>query len=338
MRKLILHVMVLSLILTSCEVDKPIPVPVAVYPDWSYYDTGNSGLPGNNIRQIEIDEDDNKWMLVLMTSESKLVKYDDVNWEVYDVPETSLIGWSYHMSIDGSGNIWISTTGTGLLKFDGGNWTIYNESNSGIPHTSISASAADSIGNIWVSTFGGGLAKLDTNENWEVFTMANSGLPADEVLAVAVDGDNNKWVSATKHPIAGGVTALAMFDDVSWTMYDVSVTGIPMYGVAISIDNNNVKWLSMDGIGLGRLDGSDWTHYNSSNSPLSVNGVYFVSFDQLDNKWMGGMDGLIKFDDVDFTIYTTSNSGLIHNGIGDVAIDKKGVKWIVGPFGISIFQ
>jgi len=241
--------------------------------------------------------------------------------------------------IDDYQNVWIGTSSTGLLKFNGVNWTVYDQATSGLPHNDVSSVAVDTSGIIWVGTQGGGLARLDTNENWEVFTMANSGLPADEVFAIAIDNDNNKWISTHKHPIGGGQTALAVFDEVTWVVYTEEETGFPAFFTDIFIDNSNVTWLSMNTIGLSKFDGTDWTLYNSSNSSLPDNGIRSVSSDQEDNKWIvAGISGLVKYDGMDFNTFNDTNSGLIYSGVADLAIDNNGAKWIVGPNGLSKYQ
>ncbi|MHC4146658.1 MAG: two-component regulator propeller domain-containing protein, partial [Planctomycetota bacterium] len=71
-------------------------------PEWTVYNTTNSGLPYNGVTALAIDEQGNAWV--------------------------------------GTGRWW-AQAGGGLAKFDGTNWTVYNTSNSQLPnndHVSLS--------------------------------------------------------------------------------------------------------------------------------------------------------------------------------------------------------
>jgi len=61
MWKSFLKIILVSIILSSCDADAPLP---KVYPGWTYYNSENSGLPNNNIHCISIDKDNTKWMVV----------------------------------------------------------------------------------------------------------------------------------------------------------------------------------------------------------------------------------------------------------------------------------
>jgi streptogramin lyase len=58
--------------------------------------------------------------------------------------------WS--IAIDGSGNKWFGTFGSGVSKFDGTNWTTYNTFNSGLPGDYVFAIGIDGSGNKWFAT------------------------------------------------------------------------------------------------------------------------------------------------------------------------------------------
>jgi len=66
----------------------------------------------------------------------------------------------------------------------------------------------------------------------------------------------------------------------------------------------------------------DWVVYNSSNSGLPNNNIFFINRDTGKNKWIGTQGGLAKYDGNRWIIYTSMNSGLPSNGIGSFAIDK----------------
>jgi hypothetical protein len=210
--------------------------------------------------------------------EEGLLKFDGVNWTVYNTSNSGLPSNDVSaIAIDGQGNKWIGT-GWGLAKFDGVNWTVYKTSNSGLPGDWVWAIAIDGQGNKWIGTDGGGLAKFD-GVNWTVYNTSNSGLPSDYITAIAIDSLGNKWIGT-----GGG---LVKFDRFRMTVYNTSNSGLPDNSVsAIAIDGQGNKWIGTRG-GLAKFDGVNWTVYNRSNSGSPSNWVYAIAIDGGGNKWIG---------------------------------------------------
>jgi len=125
------------------------------YPNWTVYDTTNSGLPSNVVWAIAIDGSGNKWI----GTRGGLAVFDGTNWTVYNTSNSGLPSdWILAIAIDDMGNKWIGTIGGGLAEFDGTNWTVYNTSNSGLPDNYVDAIAIDASGNKWIGTESDGLA------------------------------------------------------------------------------------------------------------------------------------------------------------------------------------
>ncbi|CUT08818.1 Por secretion system C-terminal sorting domain-containing protein [Candidatus Kryptonium thompsonii] len=119
-----------------------------------------------------IDGQGNKW---IGTWWGGLVKFDGVNWTVYNRSNSGLPNDYVHaVVIDGQGNKWVGTAGGGLVKFDSVNWTVYSSSNSGLPYNYVCAIAIDRQGNKWIGTAGGlsvykeGGVILDVYEKGEI--------------------------------------------------------------------------------------------------------------------------------------------------------------------------
>jgi hypothetical protein len=61
-------------------------------------------------------------------------------------------------------------------------------------------------------------------------------LPSNWVNAIAIDKQNNKWIGTRE--------GLAKFDDVSWSVYNISNSGLPENNIwAITIDAQGNKWI-----------------------------------------------------------------------------------------------
>jgi ligand-binding sensor domain-containing protein len=108
-----------------------------------------------------------------------LVKFDGVNWTVYNTSNSGLPDNSvYAIAIDGAGEQMDWNNGGGLAKFDGVNWTVYN---SELPNLPVWAIAIDKQGNKWIGT-SWGLAKFD-DVNWTIYNLSKLVW----VTAIAID-------------------------------------------------------------------------------------------------------------------------------------------------------
>lgn len=125
------------------------------------FDTSNSNIVNPRIRGLDIDDDNNLWMIgqyiLSLPSTGKLIKYDGVNWEYYDMDNPSLaqLDTDSELKIDKEGTKWFGTRKGGLIKYDGSIWAQYNTENSGISGNQISRIVIDKYGNKWIATGSG---------------------------------------------------------------------------------------------------------------------------------------------------------------------------------------
>ena len=171
-----------------------------------------------------------------------------------------------------------------------------------------------------------------------IFTTGNSDLPSNNVTSIAIDAQGNKWFGTNT-----GV--VAKFDNVNWTVYDSSNSGLPGDYIisTIVIDKQDNKWIGLnysytqgDGAGLVKFDNTNWTVYNQSNSGLPNNKVSRIDIDSFGNKWIGTWGGgVAKFDDSIWVVYNSANSDLPDDYISEIEIDDLGNKWIAAQGGIA---
>jgi len=85
-------------------------------PEWTVYDTENSGLPDNYLTNaLTIDAQGNIW---IGTRSRGLAKFDGETWTVYNTGNSGLPdNWIRPLAIDRQGNIWISTQIRGLAVY-----------------------------------------------------------------------------------------------------------------------------------------------------------------------------------------------------------------------------
>jgi len=286
---------------------------------WVNFKMSNSGLPDDYINHIAIENGKLKW---IATSSSGVVMFDDRTWTVYNssnspLPENNV----RYIAIDNTGRKWICTV-SGLAVFDNSTWEIFDPSNSVIPVQDITCAAAEGDNTVWIGTSGGGVVSFD-GINWTVYNTENSNISSNDITTIAVDWENNKWIGTLNDGIS-------KFDGERWTNYTSFKTGVSRFVNHITIDNNNVPWVSIHSVsqepgGSGFFNGTGWDTYIG----LPSSNVRYVAVDNRNIKWFGNTDeGLSKFDGNNWLHFTTSNSKLPGNRIFAVAFDGAGNKWL----------
>ena len=117
---------------------------------WSNYDTGNSGLPVNDIQVAFQDFFGDIW---IGTHGGGLVQFERLLWNVIDTNNSAIPGM--HITCikeELPGRLWIGFAGQGLALFENGNWTHYTAANSGLPNDSVNDILIEKGERIWVAT------------------------------------------------------------------------------------------------------------------------------------------------------------------------------------------
>ena len=341
-----------------------------------FYNSGNSGLPTNDILAVATDTNGNKW---IGTNGGGLVKYDGSNWTVYNsansVLPTDVIK---DITVDSNGIVWAASydkdgTKGGIIKIDNNNISLillgasgYNPGNS---VTSLSFNNSNNV--LWAGTNGNGLMKMD-GQTHTFYTSDNSGLPANnEIIDVKTASDGSVWVVTD-------LGDLAHFDGTNWTDYNTSNSNLSSDPQSVNIDSNGNIWvgtktglsefdgssfvdhgskgsirsLFIDGNdniwagtnsnNLDEYNGSTWSHYETSNSGLpkgiSIGKIYYDSNGGL---WITSSSsdiGVIVYDGTTWKTFNSTNSGLQRNDISQVVEDRDGNIWAASSYGISVYD
>jgi hypothetical protein len=94
-------------------------------------------------------------------------------------------------------------------------------------------------------------------------------------------------------------------------------------------DDNNGTWIGTHD-GLFHYDGTNWAHYNSSNSGLPYPVIMSLALDLTGTLWIGTYDGgLASFDSIEWQIFDPSNSPLTGKTIRKVITDSKSHIWAI---------
>ena len=303
---------------------------------WEVFTTDNSQLPHNTINGITVDVSGNVWI----ATTGGLAKYDRQDWQVY-LPDNSGIPSTYvsDIAIDADNRKWISTNaGVGVLS--GNEWEVYtkNNTNSGLKNDWVSAVAVDNAGIKWFGTEGSAVMSYDdTHWNWYHYDTTPE-LTGYWILGVNALPDGSVWIShkygVTKYfennwthygmPVPGydpdkievmkvradtqghvyAVTrshGIWRYDGNEWSEYTITIEGNTLSGYGdILFENGLTAVGTLEGLAIS--EGSGWTLYDSTNSPLPANYINSFATDGDGNLWIGTWQGL--------AVYTTKSPGV----------------------------
>jgi hypothetical protein len=118
-------------------------------------------------------------------------------------------------------------------------------------------------------------------------------------------------------------------DTSVWVDYQVFNSGINSNNLtAITIDQNNVKWIGSLDRGLIRYDELGFNNYDKNNSSIPSNKVNCISIDNQNRVWVGTDFGIGVFNGISWVTYNRTNSGLTSEFINTIKFDNIGNAWI----------
>ena len=291
-----------------------------------YYTRGDYIELDNAIYSVAIDNNGNKWF---GGNSGKLIKYDGINFTVYDSSNSLLWPGDVIMTIcpDKVGNLWIGGNGLALYKFDGINWTEYSTTNSGLPYNYVMSIAVDSNNVKWIGTYGGGLARFD-DTLWNVY---NPGIPYIE--KVAVDNSGNIWVAAWG-------LGLGKFDGVNWTIYTSSNSPLPNNRLlTVMPDASGNIWSGVsDYGGLVRFDGVNWTIFDSTNSNIHIRAISDICTSNSGGITAGTDGGILKSSENDFELLKISETPWVRYNTSLVYDNSRHQLWTGTQYGLMSFN
>jgi len=224
---------------------------------------------------------------------------------------------------DAQGNLWMGGRYYGVGKFDGMGCEVYDEGNSGLfSGQYCMAITTGEDGTVYI----GGLFALNVfdGESWESYSTPN--MPIDMMWGIydmKMDEDGVLWL--------GAETTASQFFFGRFAGGEIEI--IPEIQTVVSsleIDGEGSKWLGTRSGGLIKYDSNGQiTKYNTSNSNIPSNTIYYVKQSPSGDLWLstgGGM--LAKFDGADFVRY---DPGIIYPGrnlIHCFEFDDDGTLWI----------
>ncbi|HSW54735.1 MAG TPA: PEGA domain-containing protein, partial [Ignavibacteriaceae bacterium] len=165
-------------------------------------------------------------------------------------------------------------------------------------------------GKITPSTFSG----LFPGEYIVKFKLLNHR--GEEIIAVVQSSKTNNYDEELR-------------DTSVWVDYQVFNSGISSNNLtAITIDQNNVKWIGSLDRGLIRFDELSFTNYEVANSSIPANKINCIAVDNQNRIWVGTDFGIGIFNGSSWITYNRNNSGLTSEFINTIKFDNTGSAWI----------
>jgi thermitase len=289
------------------------------------------------IFDMAVDLDGTKWIAVW----NGVYHYDGITWQLYSTPFPGDGNGSctpvYSIAIEPNGVKWFGTY-NGVVRFDGETWTTYTIDT--ITYNMFNDIAISPDGTKWFVTHWAIASYDDTN--WEIFTRESLGLPEGcSFTKIAVESNGAPWVGSEN-------CGLLSYDGTNWRQYTTNNSGFIGTTVdALTIDQNNVKWIATNGemnsickdpidgeYGDCRFsfDGITWGNFVSFFGEDDINAI---QVDKNNDKWFGGSNWRIitsgpvsKFNDKKWVFYTAVNSGFsFHSIVKSILSLADGTMW-----------
>ncbi|MFN8359477.1 MAG: T9SS type A sorting domain-containing protein [Candidatus Kapaibacterium sp.] len=196
--------------------------------------------------------------------------------------------------------LWIGTE-KGLARLSGDLLTIYDSTNS-ILSSELITEIVFYGSTVWIGT-SKGLVKYEAGKWSRHIIPQDSGFAFSRIHRLAVEKNGDLWMGLSRTPSSSGnepylMEGFAKFNGVTWTFYNSSNSPLHKsnYVNSIAIDQKGNKWLAsashyigdskpIGGVGILKFDNTNWTVYNTLNSPLPGNIINWVGLDNEDNVW-----------------------------------------------------
>lgn len=289
--------------------------------------TANTGLPSNNVFDVEFDKLGNVWFA---TSDG-VVKYDGAVYKTYNQDDGLKDPVLFDLFIDHSGILWASTDQGGVAKYEKGTFT-YPPQLDWIDSTIVHYIGQDPQGNLWLSLDNAGFVILDENLETKHRFTTTEGLPSDLMFHFNFQLQDRVLISTYAGVAAYDYESNEITD--IWNLED-GLSGEKTYEVLV--DKRQNIWVGTDqGISVIHSDGKVTNREKVADYKLGY--VFAIEQTEDGKVWIAtDRNGLFWIEDKAETHITVKN-GISSNNIFNLAKSPSGEVWITTDGnGVNVF-
>lgn len=327
---------------------------ISVYANSTWRNFQIDGPPGNIFNKIAIEENGKIWCSNWSGIGSS---FDGITWKAFQDTLHTLFGiwpWMATVTLDLEGNVWFGSWGGGLFKLDSqGNWSRYDSTNSELrptlkPYeTVVSDVVVDDVGTKWIANWEGveGRCVVALQNNFWTPYLSSDGIKSNLINSLYAEG-GHLWICSRDvglgfldykgTPENKSDDTIHYYDDVNGHLSGRDVR-------AARFDLKGKLWVGTNtGLDLWDPEISYTIYFRGVQLPDPLGPqVNWIAVDEMNNKWIGTINGVGVINDQDSFIYvfTTTNSKLVDDLVWFINVDdSRGKAWIGTENGLSSYQ
>lgn len=314
---------------------------------WTTYNTTNSPLHSNAVREVALAADGSKWI----ATQRAIQKLTGNMWTTYPAANGPAFANVMCVAV-GNGVVWVGSE-QGLSRFDGTSWTTFNSQTQlptggyGPNDLTITDIIMGQNGTVWLAG-SRGIAKFD-GTTWTKFNSSNSGLREEAVTALALDeAANTLWIGTNCNSANSGVYSLNTLNS-TWRYFNLAGNNC-VHGVAVSA-SGTVFVGTCNSSGLLTINPAGTTSAVTASSCVALDGVAtdptnphraWVASETM-NTTNNLPKGLLVYDGMAVVQqFNTANSPLPSNLVSSVVLEQAGGRlraWVgTADEGLALYE
>lgn len=289
--------------------------------------TSNSGLPDNDVWDMEREGERQVWLA--LAGSTGLTAFNGQEWMVFD-SISSLYGSSYDIAVDVQNRKWTAVLFcAGQLSRSG--WKLFCPAI--LPGDNFfDAVAAGPDPFIWLKAYTH-LVKLD-GDTWSYYPFPDAlAAHISSEKGLVADGSGNVWVALT------GGEGILQWNGSAWTHFrDLGFGPGESDYPLIFTDWQGALWAYSPERGFSTFNGADWIVYSKQAYHLPENVGRGFAADNFGNIWYSSENGLAKFDGDTTIVFTVPGAESYWTTVNAMTSDSYGNIWIGGRYGLVLFN
>lgn len=201
-------------------------------------------------------------------------------------------------------------------------WGLYDSTNSALPSSMVTSVDVAANNKVWIAT-NAGLVSFQDLIDWNVYTTSNSNLASNWISKVKVDADDKLWY-ATQSGFLG------YLNNTTFVNFTASNSPLGAFPVTDFDFLGNEVWVTTNGGGVFKYDGSNWQNYNALNLGLPIDAAQSITVNEAAGEVCIGTfnDGLFIYQGVFWSRLYSLNSNIPNDNIAAAYREADTVLWL----------